>query len=336
MKAAVLERVGVLAVEDVAEPALAGEHDVKVAVLACGICGTDLHILSDPPGLPADLGVVLGHEFVGEVTDIGTQVTNVAVGDRVVVRPIITCGTCRHCLSGAPNHCTDMQLLGVYENGGLAEFVVVPDVACVQIQDSIPIEIAAMTEPLACVLNAVGKAALVPGERVVILGAGAIGLLFLATLRAAGAGAVVVVEPSEWRARVAKDMGATETLDPKALDVAAELENLIPGGADVVIDAVGSQLSVALSLAARRGRIILFGLNSHARAEVSQHLITEKELSILGSFIGQQSFPEAIRLLESGTVDLAPIASHVYRLEDLADSMSEIRGGTIIKAIVKV
>lgn len=336
MKAAIFQSVGVLAVQDVPEPQIVGSHDVKLHPRACGICGTDLHILSDPPGHPATQGAVLGHEFIADVVEIGSDVTNVAPGDRVAVRPIITCGRCRYCLEGAPNHCTDMRVHGVFDDGGLAEYAVMTDTACIPISSAVPVEIAALTEPLACVLSGVRKAALVPGETVVILGAGAIGLLYLATLKAAGAGTIIVVEPSPWRGEVASGMGATAVIDPTRSDTASEIERLVPGGADIVIDAVGSQLPIALRIAARRGRIVLFGLNSNAEAPTKQHLITEKELTLLGSFVGQQSFPDAIRLLEAGIIDFAPIASHTYSLEELPEKIAEIRGGTVVKAVVVI
>lgn len=334
MEAAVFAGVATLEIRDVEEPQVQGEHDVKVRVLACGICGTDLHILSDPPGHPAGDNVVLGHEFMGEVAEVGSAVTTVSPGQHVAVRPIVTCGSCKWCLSGHPNHCINMEIWGVFRDGGLAEFAVVPDTACIPIDSSIPVEVAALTEPLACVLSGVKKATLVPGETVVVLGAGAIGLLFTALFKAAGASKIAVVEIVEARAQVARQLGADLIIDPTKSDVATVVAQHFGDGPDVVVDAVGSQLTTAINIAAKLARIILFGLNSHARAEVAQFQITEKELSLIGSFVGQQNFPDAIRLIESGTIDFAAIVSHIVPLAELAERLPELRGGSVIKAIV--
>ena len=334
MKAATFERAGVLSIEERPTPDVGSPTDVLVRVLACGICGTDMHILSDPPGHPATQGIVLGHEFVGEVAEVGSAVGGVVVGDRVVVRPILTCGKCRSCLGGFPNHCQNLTALGVFRDGGLAAEVVAPESACIRIDPSIPPHIAALTEPLACVLNAVKRAAPVPGDDVVIFGAGAIGLLFLSVLRAAGAGRIVVVEPTQARAEVAKRMGADFVVNPIGADLAAFVGEHLPDGAGILIDAVGSQLATAVTLAPARARIVLFGMNSHARPEIPQFEITQKELSILGSLVGQNTFPEAIRLLESGRLDLEPIVSDRVSLDDLPKTIDRLREGAVIKAVV--
>jgi threonine dehydrogenase-like Zn-dependent dehydrogenase len=335
VKAGVFGRVGAVEVQERPEPAVDRPADVLVRVLACGLCGSDLHILSDPPGHPATVGVVLGHEFTGEVEAVGADVTGVAPGDRVVVRPILTCGSCRRCRSGAQNHCANMDALGVYRDGGLATHVLVPESAIVPIATSVPPHIAALTEPLACVLNAVSKAQPLPGENVVVIGAGAIGLLFLAVLRAAGAGRALVVETSQARREVATRMGADVVVDPRSTDLAAAVTEHLLDGPDIVVDAVGSQLATAVEIAGRRARIVLFGLDNRARPEVGQFAITEKELSILGSYVGQDSFPDAVRLLESGRLDLEPIVSHRGGLEDVPELVERLRAGEVVKAVVE-
>lgn len=334
MRAAVFKGVGILSIEDRPEPNLEAGKDVVVRVLACGICGTDLHILADPPAHPATEGIILGHELVGEIISIGAEVTTVEVGQRVAIRPIITCGTCRHCLSGAPNHCENLDALGVYRDGGLATYARVPASACIPIDPSVSPHLAALAEPLACVFNAVNKARPVPGESVVVVGAGPIGLLFLAALRAAGAGRLLAVEPAAARADLARRLGADHVMDPTSGDVASAVRDLLPNGPALVIDAVGTQLGTAVSMAGRRGRIVLFGMNSRARPEVPQVEITEKELKIIGSYVGQHSFPDAIRLLESGVIDLGPIVSHVVTLDELSDTIEAMRRGEVIKTVV--
>lgn len=333
MRAAVLQQIGVLAVEDRPTPRLVDTDDVIVRVRACGVCGTDLHILSDPPGYAAAPSVVLGHEIVGDVSDVGPEVTSVSRGHRVVIRPILTCGTCRTCLSGLPNHCTHRTDLGVWRDGGLAEFVRVPASACIPVSPDLPLALAALTEPLACVVNGVDRLSPRAGEQALVLGAGAIGLLFTAVLVASGVD-VVVVEPSQRRADAARRLGATRVIDPTGQDVAGALSTSWPTGPLIVVDAVGSQLAAAVSLAAPRARVLLFGLNAAARPEVPQAVITTKELTVLGSFVGQHSFPDAVRLLEAGQLDLSPVVSHTVALAELPDLLPVLRRGEVIKAVV--
>ncbi|MHB8892624.1 MAG: alcohol dehydrogenase catalytic domain-containing protein [Candidatus Limnocylindrales bacterium] len=333
MRAAVFQSEGVLAIEDRPRPELRSPTDVLVRVLACGICGTDLHILHVPQNHPCTPGTILGHEFIGDIAEVGADVTTAAVGDRVAVRPILTCGSCRECLLGRPNHCANMDIYGVFRDGGLAEFAVVPASACITMSAQTPIEIAALAEPLACVYNASRKAQLFPGDDVVIFGAGAIGLLFLAIFKEAGARRIVVVEPTAMRSRVAHQMGA-ETVDPAAVDPAAAIEVLVPGGPQVAVDAVGTQLGNAVAVAGIGARVILFGQSELADTVVHQADVTKKELTIIGSFVGQLVFPAAVALIESGRLNLAPIVSHTGSIDDLPRLIAESREGRVVKAVI--
>ncbi len=143
-----------------------------------------------------------------------------------------------------------------------------------------------------------------------------------------------MVEPIAVRREVAQRMGANAVIDPTSTDSVGSIQQHLPDGPSLVIDAVGSQLATAVAIAARRGRVILFGMDARARPEVAQFAITERELSILGSFVGQHSFPAAIRLLESGGLDLSPIVSHVVALDEVADVIGQIRRGAVVKAVV--
>ena len=129
-------------------------------------------------------------------------------------------------------------------------------------------------------------------------------------------------------------MGANDVIDPRSTDLGEALARLLPEGADIVVDAVGSQLGSAVGLAAPRARVLLFGLNDHARPEVQQSEITKKELTVVGSFVGQHAFPDAIRLLDSGLLDLTPVITHQVGLDGLVDLLPDLRRGVVIKAVV--
>lgn len=332
MQAAVFVGPGEIRLEDRPEPRIERDTDVVIAVEACGICGSDLQILNVPPGHPATPGIILGHEFVGHVAAVGPAVTTVAVGQRVVVDPDPKCGVCTSCRAGRPANCEHILALGVYRDGALAPYVLAPAEAVYPISTAVPADLAALVEPLACVVNGTNRAAMRPGESVVVMGAGTIGCLFAAVFKASGGGPVIVVEPNPVRAAVARAVGADVCLTPD--EFAAQRHALLPAGADVVVDAVGSVLGPAIEAAAMGGRVVLFGMNGAARPPIHQVEITEKGLSILGSYISNFTFPTAIRLVEGGTLDLAPIVSAVMPLGDVVEGLARLRSGEATKVVI--
>ncbi len=332
MRAAVFAGPGRVVIAQRPVPAL-GDDDVLLAVDGCGICGTDLHILEDPPGHPATPGVVLGHEMIGRVAARGPAARGLSDGDRVAVAPNLPCGWCRFCKLGAPSHCEHLSALGIFRDGGLAEWVTAPASACHRIGEAVPTAVAALAEPLSCVLNGVDQAQPLAGEVALVLGAGAIGLLFVAVLRASGV-RCVVVEPVAARRALAERLGAVAAVDPEAVGAEADLDGLLPEGADLVVDAVGSQLAVAVPRTRPRGRVVLFGMDSRARAAVTQNDLTRHEIRLLGSYVGDHAVPRAVRLLESGLVDVEPIVSRVWPLERLPDALTALRAGRAVKIVL--
>jgi threonine dehydrogenase-like Zn-dependent dehydrogenase len=336
MPAAVLVDEGTLAITERPRPRIRRSGDVLIDVEACGICGTDLHILSRPPGHPCRLGVVLGHEFVGILAEVGADVKNLRPGDRVVVEPNVACGACRWCHRGLVSHCDHFTTHGILVDGGLAPQVAVSARACHRIAHSVPAHIAALAEPLSRVVNGARLAATQPGETVAVVGAGPIGLLFCALLDLAGA-TVVAVEPSPLRRSLALTMGAVAALDPETDDVRGRILDLTAGfGADATIDAVGTEVSACLDLVRKGGRVVLFGLDTSARTEISQSRITRDELQVLGAYMGRNVFPAAVGLLEQGRLDLEPIVTHRVRLEQLPGTLERLRTGKAAKVIVEL
>jgi threonine dehydrogenase-like Zn-dependent dehydrogenase len=332
MRAAVFEGEGRLVVKDVPEPMVDADDDVIIEVEACGICGSDLQILNVPPGHPADVGVVMGHEFIGRVQATGVAANGLTVGQRVTVDPDPKCGVCGPCRAGRPASCEDIRALGIFRDGALAPLVKAPAAAVFPISDDPPARVAALIEPLACVVNGVNKANPRPGETAVIFGAGAIGCLFLAMFKAAGVAPVIVVEPQSDRAAVATAVGADAVVGPD--DLAARRAQLMPFGADILVDAVGSQFAAAVDHAALGGRIVLFGMNQTARPAIHQYTITHRSLSVLGSYVTAFTFPTAIRLVEGGNLPLDPIVTHVLPLEQLSEGLDLLRSGAGTKVVI--
>jgi threonine dehydrogenase-like Zn-dependent dehydrogenase len=336
MRAAVFKGAGVLELEDVPDPVVEAADDVVIEVEACGICGSDLQILNVPPGHPADVGVVMGHEFIGRVHAVGAGATGagagLAVGQRVTVDPDPKCGVCGPCRAGRPASCEDIRALGIFRDGALASHVKAPAAAVFPISDAPPAPVAALIEPLACVVNGVNKANPRPGETAIIFGAGAIGCLFLAMFKAAGAAPVIVVEPQRGRAAVAAAVGADAVVHPDEL--AERRAELMPDGADILVDAVGSQFATAVDHAALGGRIVLFGMNATARPAIHQYTITHRSLSVLGAYVTAFTFPTAIRLVESGSLPLDPIVTHVLPLEHVGEGLDLLRSGDATKVVI--
>ncbi len=336
MQAIVFHGEGKWRLEDVAQPTIAAPDDVLLKVDRTGICGTDLHILSTPPGHPATPGSILGHEYVATVIDAGDNVTHLQRGDRVVVDPNITCGLCQYCRQGMTNVCERMTTLGIFRHGGLAQFNVAPAKSLHRISNAVPVERAALAEPLACVWHAFEKAALIPGESVAILGAGPIGLLFLLLFKAAGAGKVFLVEPADFRRQQAEILGADGAFNPNTDNAAHEIKAATGIGADIVVDAVGSLLPAALQMVRFGGRVILFGMNQHAEGTIQQYYPTRYEVTIIGSFIQRTAFPKVVRALESGIIPVEKLITHRIGLADLSEGLDALRQGTAIKVLAQL
>lgn len=334
MEALVFRGPGDWALQTFPVPQIQAEDDVLLKVDRASICGTDVHILSVPPGHPATPGSILGHEYVATVVETGAGVSNVQPGDRVVIDPNVTCGLCQYCRLGMSNACENMTTLGIFRHGGFAQYNVAPARALHRISRGVPLDRATLAEPLSCVLNAYERAPLVPGGSVAILGAGPIGLLFLMLYKAAGAGQTFVVEPMELRRRVAGEIGAGAVLDPRSEDVPARVRAATGIGVDLVIDAAGTLLPECMELVRRGGRVLLFGMNQHASRELNQYVITRYEITIIGAYIQRTAFPQVVRILESGLLPLEKLITHRLKLAEVSEGLEAMRAGEAVKAVV--
>ncbi len=333
MLAAVFEGEGRLSLKQVPVPAIQKPDDVLLQVEGAGICGTDVHILEVPPGHPATPGAILGHEYVGQVLAVGAGVKNLRPGGRVVVAPNLYCGLCAYCRAGRPNQCQDFTTLGIYLNGGFARYNVAPERACHKIKPDLPTDEAVFTELLSCVIGGTDRVRLQPGESVAVLGAGPVGLMFALAFKAAGAGKLIVTDVSPYRLEFARRIGVDAALDARG-DTVTAIRNLTGGGADVVVDAVGSLFPQAVPVATKGGKIVLFGMNQQAHPTVSQYDVTRNELTVYGTFIGINTFPVAIKMLESGVLRPSVLISHHLPLARIAEGIELLRRGEAIKVVV--
>jgi len=349
MKAVLFSGNGKLALADVPKPelrdrlvpkkyreeplALAAEEQVLLKVEAASICGSDLHILEG--GHPSAPPVVLGHEYVGRAVEVGGAVTHVREGDRVVVDPNIKCGVCAFCRGGRPNLCRDFTTLGIFLDGGLAEYNLAPGKQLCVVSESVPLERAMFYEPLSCVVHAMNRVRPAVGERALIFGGGPIGCLFALVCRLAGVDQIVVVEPSAYRRSCAQTAGATAVLEPgQEQDYAAAH---VSDGFELVIDAAGplSVVPAAMAVAASGARILLFGQQTQgARVEIEPQLANEKELTILGSYAAGNVMCETVRLLEHPSLEVEKLISHRLPLERALEGFRLMAEGQSLKVMV--
>ncbi len=335
MLAAVFEGQGKLSVREVPVPRIKNPDDVLLEVEAAGVCGTDLHILEVPPGHPATPGAILGHEYVGRVLETGSAVSTVQPGDRVVVAPNLYCGICGPCTSGRPNQCEHFTTLGIFLDGGFARYNVAPERALFKVAPTLPPQEAVYAELLSCIVGGTEKVRLQPGETVAILGAGPVGLMFELVFKAAGAGKIIMTDIAPYRLEYARKLGADVVVNVKTEDPVAVTREATGGrGVDVVVDAVGSLLPQAIEQAAVGGKIVLFGMNQQAYPQVHQFDITRKELTVMGTYIGINTFPRAIRMLESGVVKPSALTTHTLPLPRILEGIAALRAGEGIKVVI--
>lgn len=296
-----------------------GPDDVLITVRACGICGTDVHILRGE--YMGNYPVTPGHEFAGVVEAVGGGVTRFAPGDRVAVEPNIACDNCVNCLNNRQNFCLHWKAIGVTLPGGMAEHVVAPEKAVFDI-GALPFEQGAFMEPLSCVLHGVQKARVRLADTVAILGAGPIGVLLLQTVRLQGTAEVIVVERNAARGELAQALGADRWV--------SDVESLEDGHFDVVIDASGAipLMTRAINLARRGGTVLFFGVApAGQRMEIEPFQVFEKGLTLLSSFTSVRNSLQAVALLQERQVDVAPLISHRLPLEDFERGVRLIEEG---------
>ena len=331
----VFQGEGRLEYQERAVPTVERPDDVIVRVDACGICGTDLNILAVPPAHRATPGIVIGHEGVGVVTEIGPGVTTLTPGNRVVIAPRLTCGMCDYCRRGLDNQCTNYQTIGTTVDGAFAPYLRAPARALFKIDASVPRDDAALFEPLSCVVGSVARAPFAAGDNVAIIGGGPMGLLFALVYRAMGAGKVIVVDLAEYRLEFAREIGVDAALHAGEVDVPAAVRELTGLGADVVVDAVGNQVDAAVKLARRGGHVILFGLRPESNPAVSQYSITRYDLTLHGTFVGLLPFAQTIKLLESRRVQPSILVTHRLPLRDLAHGVDLMRSQQAMKVLIE-
>jgi len=320
MRAAVIRESHEVSVVSVEDPT-PGPREVVVDVAACGICGTDLHILDGEfaPSLP----IVPGHEFAGVVVATGTEVRELTEGQRVAVDPSLYCHECHYCRLGHNNLCERWNAIGVSVPGGAAEFALAPVANCVPLPDHVRLEDAALIEPLSCAIRGYDVLRSQLGSHILIYGSGTMGLMLLELAKRTGAASVDVVDLNPARLATAVALGCSRTATS-----ADELDQ--PRGWELVIDATGAGPAIqdGLPRVSPGGTFLQFGVASYdTRVTIEPYRIYNKEITITGSMAVLHSFERAAELFADGVLDPDVFISDRLPLDDYAGALDRFKRG---------
>lgn len=341
MKAQVFYEKEKMTLEEISIPEI-GPDDVLVKVKDVGICGSDISYYFGMSPLGTDSGkgpLVLGHEFTGIVAEVGTIPASKGLfkeGDRVVVNPVQHCNACPNCAAGHTHICQNLNVPGVTANGAFAEYCVSNYTGLFKLPDAVSLQAGAMIEPLACAVNGMNRLDIEPGQFVTIIGPGAIGMMMVQLARAYGAGKIAVIGTRDYRLEHGTKYGADHLFNVKdsnssyyAKDIKEAMSDVSGGKlADRVIVAAGpdSALEMGVDVAGELGIIVQFGLpdegSSFKIPSLSFHTMDKQ---IRSAWLAPMVWPQTIRLLETGLVDLESLITHTKPLESLGDAIEDLR-----------
>jgi 2-desacetyl-2-hydroxyethyl bacteriochlorophyllide A dehydrogenase len=324
MKALCVQSPNHIVIEERPMPVIESPTEVLIKVKAGGICGSDVHIYHGTSSV-ATYPRVIGHEIVGEIVETGNKVTGFSVGDRVIMDPVISCGTCYQCRIGRRNVCGKLKVRSVHVDGGYQEYIVMPQESIYHIPANLSWEEAVMIEPFTIAEQVCSRAELTKDDIVFIMGAGPVGLSILKRVKLAGA-TCFISDIVDKRLDFARQYGADTVIDAKNTDVKEEILKLTNGnGATVVIDAVCStrSLEMALTYVCSAGRVITLGFGKEPSA-INQLSITAREIDVRGSRLHNNKFPTVIEYFSSGKLAVKDMITHRYNFTDIHEALGVI------------
>lgn len=336
MKAVQVRKANELVIQEIEKPGISSPRDVLFKVKRVGICGSDMHIYHGTNPL-ATLPRIVGHEVAGEVVEIGQEVSDIKVGDHVVIEPIRYCGDCYACRKGRQNVCEKLSVFGVHEDGGMREWCVLPEKQLHVVDADLAWEEIVLAEPYTIGAQAVWRGEVEKGDTVLIQGAGPVGICILKMAKLQGA-SIMITDLSEERLAFAKENGADVTVLAGSENVRQHVEEWTNGeGANVVIDAVCLPMTFELSfdVVSTAGRIVVLGFDERTAA-ISQLPITKKEVSVKGSRLQTNQFPKVVSLLNEGKLRHEGLVTHTFSLDDVQEAFNfvESHPEQVRKAII--
>lgn len=343
MKAVYLTNLRAMELRQAPDPHLSGPRDVLLRVDTLGVCGSDVHYYTHGKIGPqaAPFPVILGHELAATVIAAGPEVTTLRVGQRVAVDPLIPCGECDQCLGGRKHTCRNQKFLGsLGQPGALSEYLVMPAVCCSPVPDTLDDDQAAVVEPLSIGVYAAQMAKLAPGAKVGIVGSGPIGLCTLLAIKAGAPATVYMTDLVDRRLEVARTCGAAWTGNPQSEDVVARIRQLEPLGLDAVFECAGEQAAIdqSVQLLKPGGTLLIVGIPAVDRISFNISLVRRNELRIFNVRRQNECVERAIELISSRRVNVAPLVTHHFPLEETARAfeMVSARSDGVVKAIIRI
>ena len=344
MKALLLTAPSRLEFVDFPEPQPA-DGEVVVKVHACGICGSDIHGWDGSSGR-RNAPLIMGHEASGEIVATGPSVKKWRAGDRVTFDSTIYCGACAYCRSGQVNLCESRRVVGVSpaeykQHGAFAERLAIPERILYRLPDTLPYDQAAMVEPVSIAIHAVQRTTIAPNSTAVVIGSGMIGLLVIQALRWAGAKQVVAIDLADNRLALARQLGATHTINSGREDAAATVAKITDGlGAETAFEVVGftPTLNLAINVVKRGGTCVLVGNLSPKTQDFPLQAVVTKELTLLGSCSSAGEYPLCLDLIARGVINVTPMIEAVVPLAEGAgwfEKLSAKDGGKYMKVILQ-
>ncbi len=305
-------------------------NEVVIRVKACGICGSDIHGMDGSSGrrIPP---VVMGHEASGVIENVGADVSNLAVGDRVTFDSTVFCNQCDYCNQGRVNLCDDRQVMGVscgefHRDGAFADMVVCPEHICHQLPEGLSFEEAAFAEPVGVALHAVNRSGVSSTETAVVIGSGLIGLLIIQALRARGCSKIIAFDLDDARLKLAQELGATMGVNSKDSDAVEQAINRMGGKANHCFEVVGATptVNLAIGLVRKGGSVTLVG-NLAPEVQLPLQKVVTGELTLYGSCAINGEYPDALKAIVSGDIAVKPLITASVSIDEAADWFAKLR-----------
>lgn len=328
-----------LKIEEVKIPKIE-QNEILVKIAACGVCNTDLHYIDHGVLTFKKPPMILGHEPSGIVEETGAEVKNFKVGDRVLIPPVFSCGYCDNCRLGRENICFNMLMLGNHIDGAFAEYTKVPAKDCQHLPEDLPLEESsiiadAISTPYHAVKN---RAQVRPGDSVVVFGCGGVGINVVQMAAAAG-GSVIAVDIVDKKLDIAKKLGALHTInasDKEGKALIKEIRTLTGGGADIAIEAIGNPKTIELaSSAVKAGGCHCQVGYTHHNVAINAGRLMFREIEIKGSLgCRPVDYPKIIEMVRTGKIQLKPVVTHKFKLEEIDQAFDLMRKGESLRSIV--
>lgn len=326
MDAAILNKPLDIEVKQIKMPNTAAD-EALIKVYCIGVCGSDIHyyehgkigryVVEEP--------IILGHELAGEVVEIGRNVKDISIGDRVAVEPGVTCGRCDYCKAGRYNLCPDVVFMATPPvDGAWAEYVAVRSDFLFKLPDEVSYEAGALLEPLSVGIHAMNRGKVTPGDRVLITGLGPIGLLAIQVAKMFGVYDIYASDVIPFRQKIGKDLGLTEVIDPTKVDLQERIAELTDGkGIDVVIETSGNKLAIAdtITVVNRGGRVVFVGLPVEGEVSVNITHLVDAELDVYGVFRYANTYPMAIKALSNTDLNVEEVITHKFSLRNIKEAI---------------